>query len=37
MQLATIRESSVNLVFWLQMYIGTAMMITLYLVECFAR
>lgn len=37
MQLTMIRKNSVNLIFWLEMYIGTAIMITLYLVECFAR
>lgn len=37
MQLATLRRSSVNLIFWLEMYIGMAIMMTLYLVECFAR
>lgn len=37
MQLTTLRNASINLVFWLEMYIGTAIMFTLYLVECFAR
>jgi len=37
MQLAAFRKNSVNLVFWLEMYIGTSMMFTLYLVEVFAR
>ena len=37
MQLALLRRKSVNLVFWLEMYIGTSMMFTLYLVEVFAR
>lgn len=37
MQLSTLRRRSVNLVFWLEMYIGTSMMFTLYLVEVFAR
>lgn len=31
------KKHSVNLLFWIEMYIGTSMMFTLYLVECFAR
>lgn len=37
MQMTYIRKSSINLIFWLEMYIGMAIMMTLYLVECFAR
>ena len=37
MQVASIRKTSVNLIFWLEMYMGTAILFTLYLVECFAR
>ena len=37
MQLSALRKSSVNLIFWTEMYIGTSMMFTLYLVEVFAR
>jgi hypothetical protein len=36
-QSKSLRKTSVNLIFWLEMYIGTAMMFTFYLVECFAR
>ncbi len=37
MQVTSLRKTSVNLIFWLEMYIGSAMMFTFYLVECFAR
>lgn len=37
MQISVIRKNSVNLIFWLEMYIGTSMMFTFYLVEVFAR
>ena len=37
MQLSSLRKTSVNLIFWIEMYIGTSMMFTLYLVEVFAR
>jgi sterol O-acyltransferase len=36
-QVSSLRTNSINLIFWLEMYIGTAIMFTLYLVECFAR
>jgi len=36
-QIASLRKTSVNLLFWLEMYIGSSIMFTLYLVECFAR
>lgn len=37
MQLTSLRKSSINLIFWLEIYIGMSMMMTFYLVECFAR
>lgn len=37
MQMASLRKTSVNLIFWLEMYIGTSIMFTLYLVQCFSR
>ena len=37
MQSTNIKKMSVNLLFWLKMYLGTAIMISLYLIESFAR
>ena len=37
MQIPSIRRNSVNLIFWLEMYIGTSMMFAFYLVEVYAR
>ena len=37
MQSQSLRKTSVNLIFWLEMYIGTSLMFSFYLIECFAR